>query len=337
VLARVPRLLRHVTLKVIGPVLFCVIWYLILFVAKVCLGDLLPHLEGHGPVGKAVILAIGLFMLANMAYNYLKASLSDAGKPLVHSEAVAEAIEHGSPAPNQCGRCLLSKPARAHHCSVCRRCVLKMDHHCPWLNNCVGAGNYRYFYLFLIWSILLTMYVMYFVMRFCFNPNHQRQTAAEYSTIEIASMLTAHAGNPARMVPACYSLRGPLSPPEFRCASMAYILTFVLFFVAGALGMLHTLLLLRNLTTIEACVIMQLILSEVYATIRGGKRARTLIRRVHALSKHPYDFGAVKNFKQVFGPDATLLNLSWMLSFLSSNNGSYVGSRRHGAHTKQDV
>lgn len=43
------------------------------------------------------------------------------------------------------------KPERAHHCKVCKTCVLKYDHHCPWINQCVGLGNERYFILFMLW------------------------------------------------------------------------------------------------------------------------------------------------------------------------------------------
>lgn len=38
-----------------------------------------------------------------------------------------------------CHICKLRKPDRTHHCSQCGRCVLKMDHHCIWVNNCVGV------------------------------------------------------------------------------------------------------------------------------------------------------------------------------------------------------
>lgn len=44
-----------------------------------------------------------------------------------------------------CQRCLRTKPDRCHHCSQCNRCILKMDHHCPWVSNCIGFNNYKYF------------------------------------------------------------------------------------------------------------------------------------------------------------------------------------------------
>eukprot|EP00164_Ancoracysta_twista_P000593 GFYU01000785.1.p1 GENE.GFYU01000785.1~~GFYU01000785.1.p1 ORF type:complete len:419 (-),score=70.61 GFYU01000785.1:188-1444(-) len=54
-----------------------------------------------------------------------------------------------------CRKCQKSKPPRAHHCSICGTCILKLDHHCPWVNNCVGHFNHRYFIMFLINLVLL--------------------------------------------------------------------------------------------------------------------------------------------------------------------------------------
>ena len=47
-----------------------------------------------------------------------------------------------------CKKCEAKKPDRAHHCSTCNSCRLKMDHHCPWLATCVGLRNYKPFILF---------------------------------------------------------------------------------------------------------------------------------------------------------------------------------------------
>ncbi|KAK3659719.1 palmitoyltransferase swf1 [Elasticomyces elasticus] len=60
-----------------------------------------------------------------------------------------------------CRTCNLPKPARSKHCSLCQKCVAKSDHHCPWINNCLGRGNYRYF-LFLLLSLgVLQIYGTY--------------------------------------------------------------------------------------------------------------------------------------------------------------------------------
>merc|ERR1719162_1623176 len=53
-----------------------------------------------------------------------------------------------------CKWCGKYKPDRCHHCRVCRACILKMDHHCPWIYNCVGFGNHKYFFLLFFYAVV---------------------------------------------------------------------------------------------------------------------------------------------------------------------------------------
>ncbi|OQR94933.1 palmitoyltransferase [Achlya hypogyna] len=47
-----------------------------------------------------------------------------------------------------CHACAVEKPRGAKHCRFCKTCILRFDHHCPFIDNCVGQRNYTYFLIF---------------------------------------------------------------------------------------------------------------------------------------------------------------------------------------------
>lgn len=78
--------------------------------------------------------------------------------------------------------CNVFKPERCHHCSACNRCVLNMDHHCPWINNCVGFWNRKYFMLLLIY-VLLTTYFIFFSLVYDFLMSIKNELDAYYYSV----------------------------------------------------------------------------------------------------------------------------------------------------------
>ncbi|KAL3337703.1 hypothetical protein AABB24_030036 [Solanum stoloniferum] len=131
-----------------------------------------------------VLTAEGIDELVMLMWSYIKVVIQDPGSVPENWKLVSEQnIEAGNsvalsdyasienPTPTlsteqierrqsqsrgYCSKCQNGKPPRCHHCSVCQRCVLKMDHHCIWVVNCVGARNYKFFLLFVVYTFLAT-------------------------------------------------------------------------------------------------------------------------------------------------------------------------------------
>jgi len=53
-------------------------------------------------------------------------------------------------AESLCPYCEVIRLPRSRHCNICNQCVERYDHHCPWVNNCIGKANHIYFFFHLI-------------------------------------------------------------------------------------------------------------------------------------------------------------------------------------------
>lgn len=61
-------------------------------------------------------------------------------------------------ATSLCPDCEVIRTPRCRHCNICNRCVDRFDHHCPWVNNCIGKGNYYLFYTFVTLQLFYLIY-----------------------------------------------------------------------------------------------------------------------------------------------------------------------------------
>ncbi|ORZ03143.1 DHHC palmitoyltransferase-domain-containing protein [Syncephalastrum racemosum] len=122
-----------------------------------------------------------------------------------------------------CETCRIYRPPRASHCRQCDNCVETEDHHCIWLNNCIGKRNYRPFFVFISTATLLCLFVIVFsIVQLVWN---MRSMGISASFGEVFSS----------------------APVSFVLA----IVCFLLLLMVGGLTMYHCSLVLRGVTTHE--------------------------------------------------------------------------------------
>lgn len=114
-------------------------------------------------------LIVGIALPVWCLYMLLRTSMSDPGiiprqplPPLAprHLPREQDVMVNGHIVKSKyCDTCNVYRPPRCSHCSVCNNCVERFDHHCPWVGQCVGRRNYRFFMLFITSTTLLCVYV----------------------------------------------------------------------------------------------------------------------------------------------------------------------------------
>lgn len=145
-------------IMMVGPLLATIATTLIILVSYTWFTNVIPTLmEREGFFWTQVYTVIGLWLLGNLLFNYFSTMYHGPGNPpkIMDDERKALLIDDPENRPGMthryCNYCNIVKPMRAHHCSICKKCVLKMDHHCPWVNTCVGWRNHKHFLLFLFY------------------------------------------------------------------------------------------------------------------------------------------------------------------------------------------
>lgn len=152
---------------VCGMVCVGITWGLILYAEfVVCFVMMLPSMEtspGYGIINLILFNFLSFMALSS----HFKSMTTDPGA-IPRNNATKEKLESLNLQPGEivykCAKCYSIKPDRAHHCSVCKRCIKKMDHHCPWINNCVGEANQKYFVLFTFYIASMSLHALVLVI-----------------------------------------------------------------------------------------------------------------------------------------------------------------------------
>ncbi|XP_053804515.1 palmitoyltransferase ZDHHC16 isoform X2 [Vidua chalybeata] len=244
----------------------------IVAIVYICLLPLI--LQTYTPAWICWHLAYGHWNLIMIVFHYYMAITTSPGHPpQAKNDLTGVSI---------CRKCIAPKPARTHHCSICNRCVLKMDHHCPWLNNCVGHYNHRYFFSF---CLFMTMGCIY-----CSISGWEMFRDA-YTAIERMKLLEKE-----RLQVAANQTYYQTPPPTFSFRQRAFHKSVVYLWVLcssvalalGALTLWHAALITRGETSIERHI---------------NRKERQRLQKKGKVFRNPYSYGSWDNWKVFLGVD----------------------------------
>lgn len=129
----------------------------------VFLGRILPDLGKEDQVMPLLLIFNTIWGLS--LWSYLRVSWADPGavseewyefvRRVGMALPIAPGMKEWQPGKaTMCRVCSRPRPERAHHCALCGVCILRLDHHCPWINNCVGFNNHKFFMLTCFYALL---------------------------------------------------------------------------------------------------------------------------------------------------------------------------------------
>lgn len=161
-----------------GVICALLTWGLVLYAQYVVVGVILYPNLGSPYATAHFILFEALAFLA--VVSHVRTMVTDPGA-VPRGTATREALEQLGLREGRlvykCPKCSCLKPERAHHCSVCQRCIRKMDHHCPWVNNCIGENNQKFFVLFTMYIAVISSHSFFLAVNHligCINQDWKK-------------------------------------------------------------------------------------------------------------------------------------------------------------------